>query len=175
MFPLFAMFRRIAKPTSFPPPFSPSPKTSSFWGISIAITPCGTHGEEVFGWIVFSDLLPFNDPDTPTLLGCSSCSHSLLTSPLLSPLLHLGGASGQALVAFQFFQLFPFLRSSAQINGFLPTIFRKLVGMPLLFILTFTVDLERNTLFCCCSLYFSGIKCGQIFLSFGLGQRQSQA
>ena len=30
------------------------------------------HREEVFGWVISSDLLPFNDPDTPILLHCSS-------------------------------------------------------------------------------------------------------
>ena len=29
-------------------------------------------GEEVFDWVISSDLLPLNDPDTPTLLHCSS-------------------------------------------------------------------------------------------------------
>ena len=33
-------------------------------------------GEEVFDWVISSDLLPFNDPDTPTLLHRSSGSHS---------------------------------------------------------------------------------------------------
>ena len=33
-------------------------------------------GEEVFDWVIFSDLLPLNDPDTPTLLHCSSGSRS---------------------------------------------------------------------------------------------------
>ena len=29
-------------------------------------------GEEVFDWVISSDLLPLNDPDIPTLLDCSS-------------------------------------------------------------------------------------------------------
>ena len=33
-------------------------------------------GEEVFDWIISSDLLPLNDPDTPTLLHRSSGSRS---------------------------------------------------------------------------------------------------
>ena len=33
-------------------------------------------GEEVFDWVISSDLLPLNDPDTPTLLHCSSGSRS---------------------------------------------------------------------------------------------------
>ena len=36
----------------------------------------GPHGEEVFDWVISSDLLPLNDPDTFTLLHCSSGSHS---------------------------------------------------------------------------------------------------
>ena len=34
------------------------------------------HGMEVFDWVISSDLLPLNDPDTPTLLHCSSGSRS---------------------------------------------------------------------------------------------------
>ena len=33
-------------------------------------------GEEVFDWVIYSDLLPLNDPDTPTLLHRSSGSRS---------------------------------------------------------------------------------------------------
>ena len=33
-------------------------------------------GEEVFDWVISSDLLPLNDPDTPTHLHCSSGSRS---------------------------------------------------------------------------------------------------
>ena len=33
-------------------------------------------GEEVFDWVISSNLLPLNDPDTPTLLHCSSGSRS---------------------------------------------------------------------------------------------------
>ena len=34
------------------------------------------HGEEVFDWVISSDFLPLNDPDTPTLLHRSSGSRS---------------------------------------------------------------------------------------------------
>ena len=34
------------------------------------------HGEEVFDWVISSDLLPLNNPDTPTLLHHSSGSRS---------------------------------------------------------------------------------------------------
>ena len=33
-------------------------------------------GEEVFDWVISSDLIPLNDPDTPTLLHCSTGSRS---------------------------------------------------------------------------------------------------
>ena len=33
-------------------------------------------GKKVFDWVISSDLLPLNDPDTPTLLHCSSGSRS---------------------------------------------------------------------------------------------------
>ena len=81
--PLFAPPQRMAEPTPFLPPFFPPPEISSFWGTSIAITPFGTQevlptprGEEVFDWVISSDLLPLNDPDTPTLLHRSSGSRS---------------------------------------------------------------------------------------------------
>ena len=74
----------------FLPPFFPSPEISSFWGTSIAITPSGTRGisdprgEEVFDWVISSDLLPLNDADTPTLLHCSTgsrFSHDIFFPP----------------------------------------------------------------------------------------------
>ena len=65
------------------PPFFPPPEISSFLGTSIAITPSGTqeilsdpHGNEVFDWVISSDLLLLNDPDTPAILHCSSGSRS---------------------------------------------------------------------------------------------------
>ena len=65
----------MVEPTPFLPPSFPPPEISSFWGTSTAITPLwdsrGTSdpiGEEVFDWVISSDLLPLNDPDTPTLL-----------------------------------------------------------------------------------------------------------
>ena len=50
-------------------------------GTSIAITPSGTQEvlptpPKVFDWVISSDLLPLNDPDTPTLLHRSSGSRS---------------------------------------------------------------------------------------------------
>ena len=44
-------------------------------------------GEEVFNWVISSDLLLLDDPDTSTLLHPYSRVDLLLTSPLLLPLL----------------------------------------------------------------------------------------
>ena len=40
------------------------------------------HGEEVFDWVISSDFLPLNDPDTPTLLHRSSPDNSFAPSSL---------------------------------------------------------------------------------------------
>ena len=81
--PLFAPLHWKTEPTSFLPPFFLPPEISSFWGTSTAITPFwdsrGTsdpRGEEVFDWVISSDLLPLNDPDILTLLHRSSGSRS---------------------------------------------------------------------------------------------------
>ena len=73
--------------------------------------------EEVFDWVISSDLLPLNDPDTPTLLHRSSGSRS---SPdiSLAPLLLLFLAPERCyrtlvLTIYQFFYLSLSLRSFA--------------------------------------------------------------
>ena len=82
--PLFAPPQRMAELTSFLPPFFPTPKISilgdfnchhPLWDSRGTSDPCR---EEVFNWVISSDLLPLNDPDTPTLLHCSSGSRSSL-------------------------------------------------------------------------------------------------
>ena len=98
-------------------------------------------GEEVFNWVISSDLLPLNDPDTPTLLHCSSGSRS---SPDIS------FAPGRCfrtwvLTTYQFFYLSLSLRPIAPTSVPLPSIFRKLAGMTLPPTLTLTVLLQRNT------------------------------
>ena len=80
--PLFAPPQRMAEPIPFLLPSFPPPEISSFLGTSIAITPFGT--QEVpptpagrkYSTGSSSDLLPLNDPDTPTLLHRSSGSRS---------------------------------------------------------------------------------------------------
>ena len=75
--------QRMAEPIPSLPQFFPHPEISSFWRTSIAITPSGTQRgtfnpceKEVFDWVISSDHLFLNDPDTPTLLHRSSGSRS---------------------------------------------------------------------------------------------------
>ena len=72
----------MAEPIPFFPPFFHRPKISSFWGNSIAIPPLRLksyfepRGKEILDWVISSDLLSLNAPDTPTLLHRSSGSRS---------------------------------------------------------------------------------------------------
>ena len=53
------------------------------WDSRDTSDPCG---EEIFDWVIFSDLLPLNDPDTPFSITPLAAA-PLLTFPLLPPLL----------------------------------------------------------------------------------------
>ena len=113
------------------------------WDSRVTSDPCQ---EEVFDWVISSDLLPLNDPDTPTLLHRSSGSRS---SPLLLLLL-LFLAPGRCfrtwvLTTYQFFYLSLSLRSFAPTSVPFPLIFKKLAGMTLPPSLTLTVLQQRNT------------------------------
>ena len=81
--PLFAPLQRMAEPI-------PSPSRNLFilgdfnchhplWESRRTSDP---HGEEVFDWVFSFDLLPFNDPNTPTLLHRSSPAISFAPSTL---------------------------------------------------------------------------------------------
>ena len=103
--------------------------------------PCG---EEVFDWAISSDLLPLNDPDTPTLHHRSSAVALLWTSPLLLLLLPFL-APGRCfrtwvLTIYQFF--YPSFSLSQVFHPNerpLHSIFRKLAGIALPPTLTLTV------------------------------------
>ena len=102
-------------------------------------------GEEVFDWVISSDLLPLNDPDTPTLLHRSSGSRSFAPSTLAfscswEVLQDLGSDHLPILLSIPLS-----LRSFAPTSVPLPSIFRKLAGMALPPTLTLTVLLQRNT------------------------------
>ena len=106
-------------------------------------------GEEVFDWVISSDLLPLNDPDTPTLLHRSSGSRS---SPDISfaPTTLAFSCSWEVHQDLGSDHL-PILLSIPLSPVFwpserpLPSIFRKLAGMTLPPTLTLTVLLQRNT------------------------------
>ena len=106
-------------------------------------------GEEVFDWVISSDLLPLNDPDTPTLLRRSSGSRSspdisfapssLALSRFWEVLQDLGSDHLPILLSVP---LSPVFRPNERP---LPSIFRKLAGMALPPTLTLTVLQQRNT------------------------------
>ena len=106
-------------------------------------------GEEVFDWIISSDLFPINDPDTPTLLHCSSGSRfspdisfapsSLALSCSWEVLQDLGSDHLPILLSVPLYSVFrPNERPPS-------SIFRKLAGMGLPLTLNLTVPLQRNT------------------------------
>ena len=106
-------------------------------------------GEEVFDWVISSDLLPLMTLAHPPFSIASLAVAPLLTSPLL-PLLLLFPAPGRCyrtwvLTIYQFFYLSLSLLSFAPTSVPLPSIFRKLAGMTLPPTLTLTVLLQRNT------------------------------
>ena len=106
-------------------------------------------GEEVFDWVISSDLLSLNDL-TYILFSIAPLAVALpLIYPLLPPLspvlAHGRCFRTWVLITYQFFYLSPSLRSFAPTSVPLPSIFRKLAGMTLLFTLTLTVLLQRNT------------------------------
>ena len=106
--------------------------------------------EEVFDWVIYSDL-PLNDPDKHTLLHRSSGSRSFPDIPLLPPHLRFL-APGRCfrtwvLTTSQFFYLSLSLQFFAPTSVLLPSIFRKLIGMTLSPTLTSTVFLQRDSLF----------------------------
>ena len=108
------------------------------------------HGEAVFDWVISSDLLPLNDPDTPTPLHRSSGSRyspdiSFVPSSLAFSCFWRC-IKTWVLIIYQFFYLSLSPRSFAPTSVPLPSTFRKLAGMALPFTLTHTVLLQRNTL-----------------------------
>ena len=175
--PLFAPPQQMAEPIPFLPQFFPPPEISSFWGdfnchhpiwdLRGTSDPCR---EEVFDWVISSDLLPLNDPDTSTLLHRSSGSRFSPESPFL-PLLLLFLAPGRCfrtwvLTIYQFFYPSLSLRSFAPASVPLPSIFRKLSGMALPHTLTLTVPAKEYS-----SLFLSSA--AALFTSLALNATKS--
>ena len=145
----------MAEPTPFLPPFFP-PEISLCWETLIAITPSGS--QKVLPTLVGrkysigSSPLTSSPSITLTCLLFSLASLAVappLTFPLFPPL-SLFLAHGKCfrtwvLITYQFFYLSLSLRSFSPTSVLLPSIFRKLAGITLLFTLTLTVLLQRNT------------------------------
>ena len=106
-------------------------------------------GEEAFDWVISSELVPLNEPDTPTLLHRSSGSRSspdISFAPSFLPFLAPGRCFRTwVLTTYQFFYLFLSPLSFALTSVPLPSTFRKIAGMTLLPTLTPTVLLQQNT------------------------------
>ena len=152
---LFALPRRLAKLIPFPPIFSSSRNLfilgdfnfyHTLWDSRGTFDPWG---EELFDWVISSDLLPLNDPGTPTLLhrsyGSGSSPDSSFAPPSLAfscsceVLQDLGSEHLPILLSAPLSPVFP------PTSVLLSSIFRKLAGMGLPPTLTPTVILQRNT------------------------------
>ena len=138
----------------FSPSILPSPRNlfilgdfnchHPLWDSRGTSDPCG---EEVFDWIT-SDLPSLNYPDIPILFHCSSGSCSSPDISFAPSFLALScswevlqGLSSNHLPILLTVPFSPVFHP----NECLPSIFIKLVGMTLLFALTLTVLLWRNT------------------------------
>ena len=105
--------------------------------------------EEVFDWVISSDLLPSMTLTHPLFFIAPLAVAPLLTFPLLLLLLPFL-APGRCyrtwvLTTYQFFCLSLFLQSFAPTIVPLPSTFGELAGMALPLILTLTVPQQRNT------------------------------
>ena len=146
--PLFATLRRMAEPAHF------SPSRNLFivedfnchhplWNSRGASNPCR---EEVFDWVISSNLLPLNGPDTPTLLHRSSGSRSFPDISFAPSFLAPGRCyRTSVLTTYQFFYLSLSLRLITPTSVLFPSIFKKLAGMTFPPTLTRTVLQQRNT------------------------------
>ena len=105
-------------------------------------------GEEVFDWVISSELLPYTDPKTPTLLHCSTGSHSSpeifcasstqALSCFWEVLQHLGSDHLPILLSVP---LSPVISPNERP---LFSTFRNLAGMTLSLTLTPTVLVQKN-------------------------------
>ena len=187
--PLFAPLWRMTEPTPFLHPFFPPPEISSFWGTSIAITP--SRSQELLPtpvgrkYSTGSSLLTSSLSMTPTHPPFSIAPLAvalLLTSPFLPPLWP-SLAPGRCfrtwvLTTCQFFYLFLSLPNLLPqlASSFLQLSESSLGWLCLQHWLSLSFSrriLVSFSFLCCCSPYFSGTECGQIFHSFWLHQTPS--
>ena len=174
MLPLFALFRRIAEPTPYPPP-----EISSSWGTSIAITPSGTQRVlptpverkyliESSIVMLFSSMTLTYQLDSIAPLAVASpyislASFSLAVSSSWEVLKDLGFDHLPILLTVS---LSPVLSPNERPPSFN---FQKACGDDFAFCFDSHCPFCRGILLsflCCCSLYFSDTECGQIFHSF---------
>ena len=145
----------------FLPPFFPPSEISSFWGIltgSSLLTfspqwPWHTHSSTLFLW---QSLLPWH----------------LLCSPLSCPFLFVGDISGPGFWSPTNPSICPSLSGlspqwASPFHQFLESSLGWLCLLLLLPLFScWGILVSFSFLCCCCSLYLSGTKCGQVFHSF---------
>ena len=148
--------QRMAELTPFHPPSFPPPEISSFLGTSIAITPSGTRevppipaGRKYSTGLSLLTSFPSMTLTHPPFTIVLLADAPPLTSPL-PPLLLPFLAPERCyrtwvLTIYQFFYQSLSLRSFAPTSVPLPSIFKKLAGIALPFILTLIVLQQRNT------------------------------
>ena len=127
-------------------------------------------GEEVFNWVISSDLLPLNDPDThPPFSIAPLAVAPLLTSPfllLLLPFLAPGGFRTWVLTIYQFFYLSSLSGLSPQPASPFVQFSESLLGWLCLSLSFSRGILVSFSFLCCCSSYLVDFECGQILHSF---------
>ena len=103
-------------------------------------------GEKVFNWVISSDLLLLNDPDTPTLLHhfSGNCPPGISFAPSFALSCPWEVFQDLDCDHLPIFLAVP-LSSAYRPNERPPSIFRKLAGMALPHTFTIIVFLQRNT------------------------------
>ena len=136
--------------------------------------------EEVFNWVISSDLVPLHDPDTPTLLHRSTGSRSspdmsfapssLALSCSWEVLQDLGSDHLPILFSVPLSSVFCPNKRPPSFN-FQKTRWDDFAS----YFYSHCPSAEEYLSFyyCCCSFYLSGTECGQIFHSFRPYQRPS--
>ena len=154
--PLFTSPQQMAEPTFSSSILSSSRNLFIWWDFNChhllwdergTSDPCGV---EVFNWVIFFDLLPLHDPDTPTLLHHSSGSCSFPDISFACSFLALScswevlqNLSSDHLLILLSVPLSPAYHPNKHPSH--PSTFRKLAKMALPPTLTRTVLLQRNT------------------------------
>ena len=125
------------------------------WDSRVTSNPCG---EDIFDWVISSNLLPLNDPDTPTLLHRSSGSRS-------SPGISFAPSSLALSCSWEVLQYLGSDHLPILLSVLLSLVFHPNERLSSLTLMSFSRRILISFL-CCCSFYLSDFECGQILHSF---------